>query len=178
MVNPFRCKEDRVNTTKGLLLAKLTKSNNMEQSVKVIKQEIEIHKAEIRRHKSEIEKLGAALQILVGNGGSATHSADNEKKKPLHFNTLTFAQLMQHIFSDDVTKTGRQLYDEFLLITGKTNYKYPAFSARLSERAVVKLISRHEESDRPIHQRYIYGLKEWFNNDGLKEEYRKRIKFE
>jgi hypothetical protein len=88
----------------------------------------------------------------------------------------SYESIIINILHDEIPRTAKELYQELKDRTKKDIY-YPTFSGRLSQ--IIKdkgNIKIYKILTSPLSRRYFYGLKEWFIEDKLKDEYLNKIR--
>jgi len=128
---------------------------------------LEKEAAELRDKAKTFEKT------IVNLGGSISLAKTNTDKI-----SKTFSQIIKEIFSDNRPRTSRQLYVDYCKINpnNKINDFY-SFSGRFSNIMKTAGINKHKVPENPLPTRFIYGFKEWFDGERLKNEYFTNVDF-
>ena len=134
---------------------------------------IEALKEKIAFHKAEMDKYSNALIVIMELTEEKTQH--EYKNVTPAFPPNSFASIILDMFNDEVPKTSRQLMDMYNKAFGK-RINLQDFSGRLGPLQRKGIITKHTFPNNPTASKYYYGLPEWFNGNGLRQEYLDRIK--
>lgn len=130
-------------------------------------EKLEKEAAELREKAKTFEKT------IVNLGGSISFVRTKFGNK-----NKTFSQIIREIISDDRPRTSRQLYNDYCKINPDNNIKdFYGFSGRFSNIMQKTGINKHKIPENPLPTRFIYGFKEWFDGERLKDKYFANVNF-
>jgi hypothetical protein len=165
---------------------------NDEELMQVIESKLNYHINEANTHLEQARKYDMMLRAAKENknnekkneGKPSLIAKDDDLiakssvkrtlivKKPY---PKTFENIIIEILSDGYPRTVNQLRKNYYERMG-INLSPKDMSSKLSIRAKNGgRIKNFSVPELPIHKRYWWGLKEWFNGNEMKEEYRQKI---
>ncbi len=122
-------------------------------------------------------KAGTVVKTQTLFGDTKPVEVKTEKKER-KVSTINNGTLKSHIVK--FLKTNNDLYsgrDMFDYVVKEAQYtgNYTSFAGKLSVLVSKKVLGKFIVEDVPNDRKYWYGLKEWWLNDKLKDEYQEKL---
>lgn len=101
-----------------------------------------------------------------------------QEKKERKVSTISNGTLKSHIVRFLKTNSdlfsGRDMFD-YVVKEAQYTGNYTSFAGKLSVLVTKKVLGKFVVEDVPNDRKYWYGLKEWWLNDKLKDEYQEKL---
>lgn len=152
-----------------------------EELVELFKYKFAYHSSEAKKYKmfldmynsafseqdSEIINVIEAVSRVPNNGNDNTIQRRPESRK-------TFEEVIVEILNNGKPMTSKMLLEKYSTL-GLKEVALKDFSSKLSMRAKLGHIKNVKFNEYPTDQRFWWGLSDWFDGDGLKDEYVAKI---
>lgn len=129
----------------------------------------------LEKEASELREKAKTFEntiVHLGGHSSFVRTKFNRQNK-------TFIQSIIEIFKDERPRTSRQVYNDYCELNPNNNIKdFYGFSGRFSNIMKSAGIGKHEIPENPLPIRFVYGFKNWFDGEKLKNEYFENIDFD
>lgn len=120
-------------------------------------------------------ETAAKPQTLFGEVKPADSKPERKERK---VSTISNGTLKSHIVkflkANSDLFSGRDMFD-YVVKEAQYTGNYTSFAGKLSVLVTKKVLGKFVVEDVPNDRKYWYGLKEWWLNDKLKDEYQEKL---